>query len=242
MDTLLGTLDYLFKPWLRSAAELHSWAWRGTGPMNGQHHRAHLALDIITGGFGCKGIVETGTYRGNTTEFLAGTGLPTRTIERDDRLAAYSRARLRKHRNITVHNAASEVGLWQIAAAENDFPTERVFFYLDAHWDAHIPLADELRAIQANWTDSIVMIDDFAVPGDSYRWLDRGPTARLDESSLGAWADKRRWYPATPAYVETGQNTGWVVLAQNDEIARQLDKLDGPNQLRRGAHVYQSVV
>lgn len=245
-DTLLGSLDYLTKPWLRNAAELHSWAWRGTGPMNGQPHRCQATLDLLDR-MGCQAIVETGTYRGTTTEFLARSGLPVHTIETDPRLFAYSRLRLRRLRNVYVHHGSSpdvierlgrsNRAYERLAGAPCDLPISRVFFYLDAHWDAHIPLSEELAAIRQHFEHSVVMVDDFAVPGDSYRWLDRGPDARLDESSLKNWPDKRRWYPRTEAWREAGQNTGWVVLAQDDHAAHVLDCVAG---LRRGSHVYQS--
>lgn len=246
-DTLRGSLDYLTKPWLRNAAELHSWAWRGTGPMNGQPHRCQTTLDLMTK-MNCQAIVETGTYRGTTTEFLARTGLPVHTIETDPRLFAYSRLRLRRLSNVRIHHGSSPDVIDRLGRINNGpapslvsgqhmLSTQRVFFYLDAHWDAHIPLAQELAVIRQHFTHAVVMVDDFAVPGDSYRWLDRGPDARLDESSLRNWPDKRRWYPQTEAWKESGQNTGWVVLAQDDQAAEALDAVAG---LRRGYHVYQS--
>lgn len=252
-DTFLGTFDYFLKPWLRDAAELHSWAWRGTGPMNGQPHRQEITKDIIER-MGARAIVETGTYRGVTTEFLAQTGIPVHTIEFSPRLFAYSTLRLRKYPNVQTHVGSSPEVLQTLAERTMSrgavfaqqpppaalLPGERVFFYLDAHWDAHIPLAQELAVIQQYFKHSVVMVDDFAVPGDSYRWLDRGPNARLDETSLRVWNDKRRWYPAVSAWREAGQNTGWCVLAQDDEAARCLDSLTISGGLRRGPAVYGS--
>lgn len=236
--TFLGTTDYYLRPKLRNAAELHSWAWRGVGPMNGQRHRLQTTTNIIAGQH-AKVIVETGTYRALTTKFLAGFGVHVHTVEIDPRLHAYCAARLRHTRNVTLHHGSSPEVLWRLAN-DDSVPKDRAFFYLDAHWDQHIPLTDELAMIRRYWSESVVMVDDFAVPGDSYRWLDRGPGACLDETSLGAWwNDKRRWYPQCPAHQEVGQNTGYVVLAQDDAAAEVLDEVSG---LRRGPHVYQSVL
>jgi hypothetical protein len=217
-----GYADYLLKPWLRSGDDLYSSAWRGTGPLNGQQHRQATTLDILRE-MDVKAIVETGTYRGITTEFFAQQGVPVITIETNERLAAYSRLRLRRYRNVTVITDDSGARLEHLGAIGGD----RVFFYLDAHWDAQVPIREELAAIADNFTASVVMIDDFQVPGDSYVWLDRGPGRRLNYEALAPWPDRRAWYPAAPAWTESGQGTGWVVLAQNNTMAAVLDNIEG---------------
>ena len=50
-----------------------------------------------------------------------------------------------------------------------------VFFYLDAHDSGDLPLREELEIIFENWSDAVVMIDDFMVPHDSgYGYGDYG--------------------------------------------------------------------
>ena len=82
-DALLGALDYWRFPNTRSG-----WG----GPFNGQFARCRLFAAIINE-FAPRAIIETGTFRGTTTELLATTGLPIFTIESDRRLYGYSRMR-----------------------------------------------------------------------------------------------------------------------------------------------------
>jgi hypothetical protein len=41
-----------------------------------------------------------------------------------------------------------------------------LFFYLDAHWNEDLPLAEEIDLIFSRSPCAVVMIDDFEVPGD----------------------------------------------------------------------------
>jgi hypothetical protein len=88
-------------------------------------------------------------------------------------------------------------------------------FYLDAHWYADLPLRDEIRTIQENWTDFIVLIDDFEVPGDAGYGADRYGKTRL---SLGYVADLITeagidvYFPRIRSGDETGARRGYVFL------------------------------
>ncbi len=50
-----------------------------------------------------------------------------------------------------------------LAGLPNDRP---VLFYLDAHWNEDLPLAEEARLIVEQAPLAVVMIDDFCVPFD----------------------------------------------------------------------------
>ena len=55
-----------------------------------------------------------------------------------------------------------------------------VFFYLDAHWNDDLPLADEIDIIFSRCPWAVVMIDDFEVPSDpGYQFDDYGPGKAL---------------------------------------------------------------
>ena len=41
-----------------------------------------------------------------------------------------------------------------------------VFFYLDAHSEKNFPFFEEIDLICSYWYNSVVMVDDFQVPGD----------------------------------------------------------------------------
>ena len=121
-----------------------------------------------------------------------------------------------------------------LAALASQMDTSQpTLFYLDAHWEAYLPLADELRIILLRFSSCVILIDDFQVAGDSgYGYDDYGSgkalTAAYLEPLLGAETVKH--YPSTPAIQETGRRRGCVVLCSNQKM---IDALDGIDLLRR---------
>src|SRR5947209_9063574 len=108
------------------------------GPMNGQTARLEATREII---FGCgiQQIVETGTYRGTTTEWLAAFGLPVITIESYLHSYEFSKVRLGNKPNVRIEFGSS-VSVLSAVADELDVNAPTLF-YLDAHWEAYLPLA-----------------------------------------------------------------------------------------------------
>ena len=133
--------------------------------MNGQLQRQQLVRELaLAHPFGL--VVETGTHRGATTEFLADAfGAPVVTIEADPRLFTYSLRRLARRSTIEVRLGHSPVVLEEVGR-ELSATSGALFAYLDAHWGRDLPLAEELEVVSARWPDAVIMIDDFAVPGD----------------------------------------------------------------------------
>ena len=168
MLRLLGFVDYLIRPGRRRA-------WL---PMNGQERRQELVESMIAR---CRigRIVETGTYRGDTTVWLARFGLPTITIEINPRWFEFARLRLRKLKHVIPCLGDSVEVLKDLVPrlADKEAPT---LFYLDAHWRERLPLREELELITRHFAKSVVVIDDFEVPGDpGYGFDDYGPGKRL---------------------------------------------------------------
>jgi hypothetical protein len=98
-DRLVGGIDYYRFPESRSA-----WG----GPFNGQSNRIRIFNAIVA----CvqpTAIIETGTYLGTTTEFMAATGLPVYTIEGHPRHYGFARARL--WGNVKLHQGDSRIEL-----------------------------------------------------------------------------------------------------------------------------------
>ena len=108
-------------------------------------------------------IVETGTCAGDTTEFLARLypNILVISIEIDYNLYQLSKDRLRNFKNIKLIHGSSDHYIEALDEQYN-FP----FYYLDAHWYEHWPLADELSSINKG----IVCIGDFDIqePGYSF--------------------------------------------------------------------------
>ncbi|MFO1355135.1 MAG: hypothetical protein U1F72_03210 [Gammaproteobacteria bacterium] len=204
-----GAWDYFRRPQLRDP-----WG----GPFNNQQARQAL-FQALVAALRPWAIVETGAYRGSTTEYFARTGLPVFSAELDLHAYAFSRARLWRASSVTIVQGDSR----EVLRALLDGPVgpgrgANTFFYLDAHWGEDLPLAGEIDLVFARCPDAIVMIDDFAVPGDEgYGYDDYGPGKALDAAYIGPAVSAHGlavFYPSTPSSAETGALRGCVVLAK----------------------------
>jgi hypothetical protein len=136
--------------------------------------------------------VETGTYLGTTTKFLAARSPLVHTIEPATSLYEGAVRRFRG-RNVVLHHGTSEAVLPRL------LPDLRgsVNFWLDGHFSAGLtyrsdkesPLLDELAAIRANLShmhDVAIFIDDIRCCVPTAADAREGGYPALDE--LVAWA------------------------------------------------------
>ena len=112
--------------------------------------------------------IETGTYLGDTTRFLAKTFPSTiiTSLEPDFTLFSFNKSRLSKFHNIKLVNSTSENSLSDIVSNE----TGTVNFWLDGHFSGDItfkgqiysPILEELNIIERNISrlKVCVFIDD----------------------------------------------------------------------------------
>jgi hypothetical protein len=133
---------------------------------NGQYSKHGIFSDLRnTFDFGA--FVETGTYLGKTTLFLSHFNKPVYTVEFNSRFYEQTKETFK-----TVPNILSELGdspdfLTRLVTRGNLPKDKPVFFYLDAHWEDHLPLREELAIIATHHPNAIVMIDDFKIDDDS---------------------------------------------------------------------------
>lgn len=203
-------------------------AWGG--PFNGQLYRQALFREIIAK-TQPHAIVETGTYFGTTTDLLAATGLPVYTIEAAPYNFGFARARFWCRRNVRLLLGDSREMLRKLFAGPFSSAVwgSVLFFYLDAHWNDDLPLAEELDIIFSRCPSAIVMIDDFQVPFDAgYGYDNYGPEKALVPgyiapavSAHGAQA----FYPSTCSVHESGGRRGCVVLAKHPALVATLSSL-----------------
>ena len=217
---LLGRLDYYRFPKLK----------RGFGgPFNGQEGRRaifHAVLEKCD----FAAVIETGTYRGTTTEYMAECAkLPTFTVELDRRIAGYAKARLRRFLNVKVLSMDSRAAIRHIPPSVGT-----PFCYLDAHWNDDLPLGDEVDMILHRWPEAVIMVDDFEVPDDpGYAYDDYGPSKKLclqylcDSTHIGC----SFFFPTLHSSQETGLRRGCVVLAKSS--TSNVDRLALVPQLRQ---------
>lgn len=197
------------------------------GPMNGQQGRAKAFLALLAA-LEPAAIIETGTYRGTTTEWMASNFAgPIHTCELEPRLFYQARQKLARFDNVHCELIDSRAFL---RALLQKLPRDQsALFYLDAHWKEDLPLTDEVSAILAAHPRAVVMIDDFAVPYDQgYAWDDYGPGKRLTlEILIAAGAvDAHVFFPALPSEAETGAKRGCCVLTKNRDLALRIAGLE----------------
>lgn len=168
--------------------------------------------------------VETGTFRGDSTSCAAKAmlALPVYTCELNKASYEYSKRRLKKFQHVTVRNLSSDRFLLQIL--EEGALGLRPLFFLDAHWYAYWPLADEMHAITSRLEKAIVIIHDFQVPGRTDFTFDCYTSAcNLDmiRPHLRSTATYNLLFPAyeyRDAFPPTGSSDplrGYVVIFQN---------------------------
>lgn len=99
-------------------------------------------------------IIETGTFLGDTTEYLGRQypDLPVISIEIQAEHVAIARARCRDLPNVEIVHGDSAIALPEILAT-----VKHPFVYLDAHWLPEWPLSAELGSLETG----VVAIDDF---------------------------------------------------------------------------------
>ena len=209
---LTGLLPPQYAAWLdlRRASYWLGWG----GPLNGQLRRREIVRELGRA-IRFSGAIETGTFRGSTTEFLAAVFGRVWTVESNERTFAFSSKRLSTNPDVTIELGDSRMFLDRLLC-QSQMDGKTFFIYLDAHWKDDLPLAEELGVIVASPIHCVVMIDDFQVPGDSgYGYDDYGPERALVEANLPislleGWA---LMYPAAPSEDETGARRGCCVLA-----------------------------
>jgi hypothetical protein len=210
-----GRLDYLLN---RKSKD----AW---GPLNGQRNRQKVYSEIMRQ-IPFQAIVETGTFRGTTTEYFAQTGLPVYTVEIHPRAYGFASLRFRSRRH-QIHAYEGDSPEFLKTLADNpDFPKSKVFFYLDAHVQDSsrffkAPLVEELEIIFINCTEAVVMIDDFQVPGTKYGFDDWGPDKSLNLARFEPLKhlNLNFFFPVLDVEQETGAKRGWVVVCREPEVA-----------------------
>jgi hypothetical protein len=187
------------------------------GAFNGQERRQTLfdqllqELKIVT-------VVETGTFRGTTTDYMAKAGLPVFSCELHPRYFYYSLLRLANIPNVRLERTDSRCFLRELFE-ENRLPPGPALFYLDAHWERDLPLWEEVDQIFSRHPSPAIMIDDFRVPTDSgfaYDDYGRGKCLSVTNLHEAVTARPAMFFPRYASAHETGERRGCVVLAQGD--------------------------
>lgn len=199
-------------------------------PLNGQRQRQAMIRELLCL-MECNAVVETGTYLGTTTQFFwHNAGVPIYSVEAQPRWFHFAHLRLRGAPGVRLVLGDSRDFL-RTLAEDPSVPSERVLFYLDAHWEQDLPLREELEIVAERWREQVVVVDDFAVPDDpGYGFDDYGPGKRLSPQYLdhiNGLQRFRRLYPVALSEEETGSRMGCVVLVPDslEELVPRLQRL-----------------
>jgi len=201
------------------------------GPMNGQKWRCLLVSELIAK-LEPKAIIETGTYLGQTTEWLAAFQTPIYSCEYSEENFGFARERLKAINDINLKQGDSRSSLKDFL--EGPLATvrdSRLLFYLDAHWGEDLPLAEEVDLIFSVSSNAFVLVDDFQVIDDQgYGFDDYGPGKALTLDYLGDAIrkfDLTVYLPSTRSIDETGAKRGCVVLCSkiNQQFMSSIDLL-----------------
>ncbi len=192
---------------------------------NSQTGRKKIFTDLLAA-FDFRTIIETGTWTGNTTGFMAETArVPVYSAELTNRFHNVARKRLGHLPNVTMRNEDSRKFLGRLTRDDN-ITSGWTLFYLDAHWYSDLPLAEEIDLIAGAWKNFVIMVDDFEVPGDAgYGFDDYGSGKALNAAYIAPSQKKHgltAWYPALLSEEETGAKRGCVVIAPSGEASKRL--------------------
>jgi glycosyltransferase involved in cell wall biosynthesis len=183
------------------------------GPLNGQTGRMAIVTEVVQA-TSPECIIETGTYRGVTTQWFADEfSLPVHSCEIERLYYLQAKHRLKEYPKVFLKDGDSVNFLAEFCKGSD---SGNFLFYLDAHWQEKLPLRDELRMIFRHCPAATVMIDDFRVPDDAgYGWDDYGPGKRIQlEILFGLLPDACRiYFPVLSSSDETGARRGCCVLA-----------------------------
>ena len=107
-------------------------------PFNGQKIRKKLVSKIIKE-FKPAKLIETGTYLGNTLEFLLSFKIPTYSVEINEKYYLIAKSRFINQKNLNLFLDNSTTFLTSLSNID-----EEVFVYLDSHWYEDLPLEQEM--------------------------------------------------------------------------------------------------
>jgi len=195
------------------------------GAFNGQLLRRSIFKEIVKS---CSPnlIVETGTFKGNTTEFMAmHSNCQIYTTEIDQRSFIYSYLRFILQKRIRVFRIDSRDFINRVLYDSQEDIS--VFYYLDAHWNENdTPLSRELDEILKDSRKHIIMIDDFKVPDDkcygydSYEDIELSLEKFIDIIENAKYAEYI-FFPNSNLK-ETGAKRGCAILTNDLNYARIL--------------------
>jgi hypothetical protein len=134
-------------------------------PFHNDRKMIKILINVLNN---CNVFIETGTFIGGTTYFVAKNfpNLECYSCESNKQFYDQAMKELKDLNNLKVDLIPSPQGLYNIKKEyDNNVYEKYTCFWLDAHWKSD-PLYDELRYITTNFKKFCIFIDDFTIPWD----------------------------------------------------------------------------
>lgn len=183
-------------------------------PFNGQILRSRKILEIIDK-LDPKLIVETGTYYGESTQFLASfSNCLVITIEKNE---LFANEALKKFLNngfgekIELVVGDSKFKLKEVLD-EGNRRSNTLVAYFDAHWNEELPLRYEISEILDWNAPAVIVIDDFEVPDYPDFGFDLYDGVPIGINLFSNLASFSLWVPNYSPKHETGARRGTAYL------------------------------
>jgi len=152
--------------------------------------------DVLNRWGGRKTWIETGTYLGETTEYLSKMSSLLISIEPSPQLASLAIEKFKQKKSVRIVNGTSEEVLDKVLHGLNNLDKQDVSFWLDGHFSSGItflgpketPIEDELSIIAtriSDYSSITIFIDDFREFSTNMNKNENYPT----RTSLVSWAD-----------------------------------------------------
>jgi len=223
----VNSLPLSFPPDCDSLEKLIYWGKQNRiDAFNGQFIRAFILWKLFEH-FSCTSFVETGTFYGYTTGFVARvfkTSVFSCEINKSNYLI--SKVFLIFTKNTHLSYANSPDFLRHISNKE--IIGTNPMFYLDAHWGSYFPLPEELNIILKQCSKTVVATDDFCVSPDSWFGYDEYDGVRIDTNLLrqvlrSKLEQIKMYYPEYDPQKEIGgkrRGAGIILLGQEKDMPK----------------------
>lgn len=191
--------------------------------LNGQINRKKIINQILRSKIIFK-VYETGSYHGSSSAFFSKFKIPVHTCEISKDAYLIAKDRLQKFKKTKISNCSSVSLLKKLKKSNRE-----IFFYLDAH-DPILknPLSAELDIIFNKFSNFLIMIDDFEVPGDYEYGFDSDYGRILNLSYIKKFINNNIviFFPKIKARFETGYKRGSVVISKGAKCIQLCDSIN----------------
>lgn len=226
LNRILGSVPQRMRGSIDYHLGQHTVFYPQGGPMNGQTARLEIVRTLIIA-LRPSLLVEIGTFRGATTEWLAQFGPPVVSFEASPRFHRFAELRLGARGNIRLMSGKSLDALRRLAA-EGAFNEGTVLFCLNSREQLHLLLRQELEFIFSNCASCLVVVDDFQVEGDvdyTVGYFGSAKVLTVDYLRACELPSVAVFFPAVPGRRETGARRGAAFLTADPEVARVMEAM-----------------